>query len=63
MKIKDILLSIDNQNPIYSSHITASEIRTKHYSVSKLNLLSKTKNDTIFFKSIFKGKNTKKEKF
>lgn len=52
---KDILLRTDNQNPLYNSHLTAAEINTEYYNVSKLNLLNRTQNDTLFFKSVFKG--------
>ena len=60
---KEVLLRTDNQNPLYNSHLTASEINTKYYNVSKLNLLNRTENDTLFFKSIFKGGNKKNEDF
>ncbi|MBU3013017.1 translocation/assembly module TamB domain-containing protein [Polaribacter vadi] len=54
-ELKEILLRTDNQNPFYNSHLTASEVNTKYYKVSKLNLLNKTQNDTLFFKSEFNG--------
>ena len=54
-ELKEILLRTDNQNPFYNSHLTASEVNTKYYNVSKLNLLNLTKNDTLFFKSEFNG--------
>lgn len=54
-ELKDFLLRTDNQNPFYNSHLTASEVNTKYYKVSKLNLLNKTQNDTLFFKSEFNG--------
>ena len=51
-ELKDVLLRTDNQNPLYNSHLTASEFNTKYYNVSKLNLLNLTQNDTLFFKSV-----------
>ncbi|WP_397447154.1 translocation/assembly module TamB domain-containing protein [Polaribacter sp. R77954] len=54
-ELKEILLRTDNQNPFYNSHLTASEVNTKHYKVSKLNLINKTENDTLYFKSEFDG--------
>ncbi|MHB0756470.1 translocation/assembly module TamB domain-containing protein [Polaribacter sp. M15] len=54
-ELKDILLRTDNQNPFYNSHLTASEVNTKYYKVSKLNLINKTENDTLYFKSEFDG--------
>ena len=62
-EIKDILLRTDNQNPLYNSHLTASEVNTKYYNVSKLNLLSLNQNDTLYFKSVFKGGDKKNEDF
>lgn len=62
VEIKDVLLRTDNQNKLYNSHLTAAEINSKLYNVEKFNLLSRTKNDTLFFKSIFKGNNEKNTK-
>ena len=59
-EIKNLLLRTDNQNPLYNSHLTASEINTKYYNVSKLNLLSLNQNDTLYFKSVFVGGKKKK---
>jgi hypothetical protein len=54
-EFKEVLLRTDNQNPLYNSHLTASEVNTKFYNVSKLNLLNRTENDTLYFKSEFDG--------
>jgi hypothetical protein len=62
-ELKDILLRTDNQNPLYNSHITASEVNTKYYNISKLNVLNLTQNDTLFFKSEFNGGINKNENF
>ncbi len=62
-EIKDVLLRTDNQNKLYNTHLTASEVRTKYYNFSELNLLNRTQNDTLFFKSVFKGKNETNERF
>ena len=62
-EVKDVLLRTDNQNPLYNSHLTASEFNTKYYKVSKLNLLNLTQNDTLFFKSVFNGGKKKNENF
>jgi hypothetical protein len=62
-EIKNLLLRTDNQNSLYNSHLTASEVNTKYYKVSKLNLLNRTHNDTLFFKSVFKGGIQKNEDF
>lgn len=62
-ELKDVLLRTDNQNPLYNSHLTASEFNTKYYNISKLNLLNRTQNDTLFFKSEFNGGLQDKENF
>lgn len=62
-ELKDVLLRTDSQNPLYNSHITASEVNTKYYNISKLNLLNLTQNDTLFFKSEFIGGINKNENF
>ncbi|PQJ80899.1 DUF490 domain-containing protein [Polaribacter porphyrae] len=62
-EVKNILLRTDNQNPLYNSHLTASEVNTKYYNVSKLNVLNRTENDTLFFKSEFKGGPIDNEEF
>ncbi len=54
-ELKEILLRTDNQNPLYNSYFTASEVNTKYYKVAKLNLINRTENDTLFFKSEFTG--------
>lgn len=53
--IEGIVLRMDNKNPLYNTHLTAEKINTKHYNIEKLNLLNRTQNDTLFFKSVFKG--------
>ncbi|WP_228454939.1 translocation/assembly module TamB domain-containing protein [Polaribacter haliotis] len=62
-EMKEILLRTDNQNPLYNTHLTAAEVNTPYYNVSKLNLLNRTENDTLYFKSVFKGGNKKNEDF
>nr|WP_274704090.1 translocation/assembly module TamB domain-containing protein [Polaribacter marinus] len=62
-ELKDVLLRTDNQNPLYNSHLTASEVNTKYYNISKFNLLNRTQNDTLFFKSEFDGGDKNNENF
>ena len=54
-EIKKIRLITNNQNPLYNTSLTAEEINTDYYKIAKLNLLNRTQNDTLFFKSVFKG--------
>lgn len=62
-EVKDIVLRTDNQNPLYDTHLTVKEINTKYYNATKLNLLNRTQNDTLFFKSEFNGGLKNNEKF
>ena len=62
-EVKVIALRTDNKNPLYNTSLTASEVNTDYYNISKLNLLNRTENDTLYFKSIFKGGDRKNEDF
>ncbi|MGY0426589.1 MAG: translocation/assembly module TamB domain-containing protein, partial [Polaribacter sp.] len=62
-EIKQISLRTDNKNPLYNTFLTANEVHTKYYNISKLNLVNRTENDTLHFKSVFKGGNDKNEDF
>jgi len=53
--IDSLSLRMDNKSTLYNTHLTASKINTKYYDVENLNLLNVTRNDTLFFKSEFKG--------
>ena len=62
-EFSNIFIRTDNQNPLYQTYLSASEIKTDYYDMSKLDLLSKTQNDTLFFKSVFRGGKKSNEKF
>ncbi len=61
--IEGVVLRMDNKNPLYNTHLTADKINTKYYNIEKLNLLNRTQNDTLFFKSVFKGGEEYSESF
>lgn len=54
-KITNLILRLDNKNKLYNTHLTADKVETKLYNFSNFNLINKTVNDTLFFKSAFKG--------
>ncbi|MGK0457510.1 MAG: hypothetical protein ACJAVE_000482, partial [Polaribacter sp.] len=58
-EIKVVSLRTDNKNPLYNTSFTADQLNTGYYNISKLNLINRTENDTLYFKSIFKGGNKK----
>lgn len=62
-EIKEIALRTDNKNPLYNTFLSADELNTEYYKVSKLKLINLTRNDTLFFKSEFQGGNKKNEDF
>ncbi|MFK8058711.1 MAG: translocation/assembly module TamB domain-containing protein [Polaribacter sp.] len=62
-EIKEIALRTDNKNPLYNTFLSAEDVDTEFYKVSKLKLINLTRNDTLFFKSEFKGGNKKNEDF
>lgn len=51
----NILLNINNSNPIYNTFISIDSVHTKFYNISDFNLLNLTHNDTLFIRSEFKG--------
>lgn len=61
--IDKIKLRVDNKNMLYNTHLTADKVATNYYDISKLNLINRTVNDTLFFKSTFKGGKKQTEKF
>ncbi|WP_417201506.1 translocation/assembly module TamB domain-containing protein [Bizionia sp.] len=54
-EIDELSLRINTTNPLYNTHLMAENIKTKYYDATKLNLINRTQNDTLFFKSEFKG--------
>jgi hypothetical protein len=61
--IENLLLDTNNKRDLYDTSIRASNVENPYYKVSKLLLYSKKVNDTLYFKSIFKGKKNKKQNF
>ncbi len=50
-EMAEVLLRLDNNNPLYTTYFTANEINTKFTNLRKVNLINRIKNDTLFFKS------------
>lgn len=51
----NINIDIDNKNPLYNAYIEMDSIKTKYYKVADLSLINVTANDTLFFRTEFKG--------
>ncbi len=52
---EDIRLQIDNKNPLFNTQLSIDNIKSKYYDVSDLELVNATINDTLFFRTEFKG--------
>lgn len=53
--LDNILLEIDNQNPLYNTYVQIDSIKTKLYKVSDFSLINVTSKDTLSFRTEFKG--------
>ena len=51
----NVNIEIDNKNPLYNAYVEMDSIKTKYYKVSDFTLINVTANDTLFFRSEFKG--------
>ncbi len=59
----NVLLNVNNANPLYNAYVTIDSVKTKGYSIQDFNLLNLTHNDTLFIRSEFTGGNKKLDKF
>lgn len=53
--VNAIDLQIDNKNPLFNTQLSIDKIKSKYYDVSDLSLVNATLNDTLFFRTEFKG--------
>jgi hypothetical protein len=53
--IDAVNLQIDNQNPLFNTQLSIKKVETPQYTISKLQLVNITLNDTLFFRTEFKG--------
>jgi hypothetical protein len=51
----NININIDNKNPLYNAFLELDSIKTKRYKISDFSLINVTANDTLFFRTEFKG--------
>jgi len=54
-KFHELKLEIDNKNPIYNTYIEIDSVRTPYYKIADFSLINLTVNDTLYFRSEFKG--------
>ncbi len=53
--IDNVELTIDNKNPIFNTYIEVANVNTEWYDAQEFSLINKTLNDTLFFRTEFKG--------
>ncbi|WP_430409140.1 translocation/assembly module TamB domain-containing protein [Kordia sp.] len=53
--VDNVELQIDNKNPVFNTYLEIAGITTKWYDASEFNLINKTINDTLYFRTEFKG--------
>ena len=56
-------IQVDNNNPLYNTYVSIDSIFTGAYNFSKIDLINKTINDTLYLQTEFKGGNKKQDKF
>src|SRR5690606_19629491 len=54
-RIDRINLQIDNKNPLYNAYVEIDSIKTKLYKISDFGLINVSHNDTLYFRTEFKG--------
>ena len=53
----NLLLQIDNKNPLYKSYVQLDSINTKYYKIRDFSLINNIQNDTLLFRKEFMGGN------
>lgn len=59
----NLLLNVNNANPLYNTYVSIDSVNTKAYHIRDFNLLNITHNDTLFVRSEFKGGKAGKDNF
>ncbi len=61
--IDDINLQVNSKNPLFNTLLNVSEVNSKFYNVSDINLVNIVLNDTLFMRTSFAGGVDKTESF
>lgn len=61
--LEKIRLQVDNKNPLFNTQVSIKDIKTKYYDINSFELVNITLNDTLFFRSEFKGGERLKDKY
>ena len=54
-KFSGITIDVNNKNPLYNTYISLDSLSSKYYNITDFNLINVTQNDTLFFRTEFKG--------
>ncbi|WP_196886762.1 translocation/assembly module TamB domain-containing protein [Aureivirga sp. CE67] len=61
--ITSVRFQLDSNNPLYNTQLAVKSVDSKYYDISNLNLVNKILNDTLFFRTGFKGGKNNTEKY
>lgn len=53
--LHEIDVRIDNKNPLFNTYVSVADVSTVYYDVKDFQLINTTLNDTLFFRTEFKG--------
>lgn len=53
----NILVQVDNRNPLYNAYVQLDSVKTKHYKIRDFSMINTFSNDTLHFRTEFKGGN------
>ena len=51
----NISVQVDNKNPLYNAYVQMDSIKTKHYKIRDFSMINTFANDTLHFRTEFKG--------
>ena len=51
----NILVQVDNRNPLYNAYVQLDSIKTKQYKIRDFSMINTFSNDTLHFRTEFKG--------
>lgn len=60
---EDIDVRVDNQNPLFNTYLALGAIQTPYYDINSFELINTTLNDTLFFRTEFKGGRDAKDNY
>ena len=53
--LDNIVVKVDNRNPLYNTYFQLDSIKTKKYKIRDFSLINSISNDTLIFRTEFKG--------